>query len=175
MAPLLSLAPVVVDTETTGLDVTRARIVQIGAVRISSGQICTDDHFDVLVYPEEPIPAATTAIHGITDTLVANANRFGEVADDFTTYMGSAVMVGHNIGFDIAMLKREFELSGIVWTAPVSLDTMVLSRVANPRLPNFALEVIASWLGVPVKNRHSALGDALTTARIYLALLPLLR
>lgn len=173
--PLISLDPVVVDTETTGLDVTRARIVQIGAVHIRGGHISDDSHFDVLVYPEEPIPAATTAIHGITDQLVADANRFSEIAGPFTEFMGDAAIVGHNIGFDIAMLKREFALFGGDWAAPPVLDTMVLSRIVNPVLPNFSLEVIANWLGVHVKNRHSALGDATTTAQIYLALLPLLR
>lgn len=173
--PLISLDPVVVDTETTGLDVARARIIQIGAVRIRDGQLNEEDVFDLLVHPGEPIPASTIAIHGITDHLVAEAKRFSEIADPFTTFLGDAAIVGHNIGFDMAMFDREFTLYGGQWSVPPVLDTLMLSRIVNPLLPNFSLEVIANWLGVSVKNRHSALGDAVTTARIFLALLPLLR
>lgn len=173
--PLVSLDPVILDTETTGLDVTRARIVQIGALRIRSGRIDEDEFFDILLYPEEPIPAATTAIHGINDHMVADADRFGEIIGPFAEFVGDSAIVGHNIGFDIAMLNRESFLCGKEWSAPAVLDTMALARIVNPVLPNFSLEVVAHWLGVSVKNRHSALGDATTTARIFLALLPLLR
>jgi DNA polymerase-3 subunit epsilon/CBS domain-containing protein len=166
---------VVVDTETTGLDVTQSRIVQIGAVRIGGNHLHDDDVFDMLVYPGEPIPAKTTAVHGITDHMVADAQRFDEIADPFIDFVGETALLGHNIGFDIAMLKREFSLIERDWTLPPVLDTIALARIINPVLPNFTLEVIASWLGLSVKNRHSALGDARMTAQIFLALIPLLR
>lgn len=173
--PLVSLDPVVIDTETTGLDVTYARIIQIGAIPIWSGRPDEENVFDVLIYPEEPIPPPTTAIHGITDQMVMGENRFSEIADTFVNFLGDSAVVGHNISFDIAMLKREFSLSNRDWSAPPILDTIALARIINPVLPNFSLEVIAKWLGVSVRNRHSALGDATTTARIFLALIPLLR
>lgn len=173
--PLISLDAIVLDTETTGLDVTQARIVQIGAGRIRSGRLDGEDLFDTLVNPEQPIPEANTAIHGITDAMVAEAPRFGEVCDEFLDYSGDGALLGHNIGFDIAMLKREFALIDRDWPAPPSLDTMALARIVNPMLPNFSLEVIASWLGIDVEYRHTALGDAQTTARIFLGLVPLLR
>lgn len=173
--PLISLDPVVLDTETTGLDVLQARIVQIGAVHIRSGQLDREDLFNTLINPDQPIPEPNSAIHGITDDMVAEAPRFGDVSDNFSEYMGDAALLGHNIGFDIAMVKREFALIDREWPVPPSLDTMALARIANPMLPNYSLEVVASWLGCDVEYRHTAIGDAHTTARIFLALVPLLR
>jgi len=173
--PLIALDPVVIDTETTGLDVTRARIVQLGAVRIKSSAISEDDCFDRLVDPGETIPEATTAVHGITDSMVADADPFPTVAALFVDFLGDAAVLGHNVAFDMAMLKREFSLSGLDWPAPAVLDTMMLARIVNPALPDFSLDVVAGWLGVGIEGRHSALGDAKATARIFLALIPLLR
>jgi CBS domain-containing protein len=173
--PLISLDPVVIDTETTGLDVERARIVQIAVIQIRNGQINRETAFNTLVNPETPIPEATTSIHGITDDMVANADRFGIVSDRLLDFMGEAALLGHNVSFDVAMLKRELSLSGEDWQLPPTLDTMLLARIANPVLPDFSLEVVAKWLGVVIEGRHSALGDATTTAGIFLALIPILR
>lgn len=173
--PLIALDPVVLDTETTGLDVAVARVVQLGAVRVSDGTISQVAVFDRLVNPGETIPEAATAIHGITDSMAAKAEPFAAVAAPFTEFLGDSAIVGHNVSFDMAILRREFSLASIDWPTPAVLDTLSLARIANPALPDFSLEVIAGWLGIAVENRHSAMGDATTTARIYLALLPLLR
>ena len=77
--PLVSLDAIVLDTETTGLDARAARLVQIGALRIVSGAVCPDQSFDTLVRPGIPIPAVSTAIHGINDSHVASAPTFAEV------------------------------------------------------------------------------------------------
>ena len=58
------------------------------------------------------------------------------------------------------MLKRECERAGLPWAAPRTLDTRLLAQVAEPHLGGYTLEHLASWLGVAVEGRHSALGDA---------------
>ena len=83
-------------------------------------------------------------------------------------------MIGHTVGFDLAMLKRECDLAGLPWTRPRTLDTRLLAQIAAPELAGYTLEKLA-WLGVEVADRHSALGDAATTARVFLALVPKLR
>ena len=85
------------------------------------------------------------------------------------------MIVGHTIGFDLAVLKREFARAGLPWSPPRTLDTRLLAEIAAPGLAGYSLESLAAWLGVTITNRHSALGDAEATARIFLALLPKLR
>ena len=84
-------------------------------------------------------------------------------------------MIGHTVGFDLAVLKRECDLAGLPWIRPRTLDTRLLAQIAAPELAGYALEKLAAWLGVEFADRHSALGDAATTARVFLALVPKLR
>ena len=173
--PLISLEAVVVDTETTGLDPAKARIVEIGAVPLKKGKLDEATAWRRLVNPGEPIPAVATGIHKIDDAMVADAPGFAAAWPEFAKAMQGAVWIGHTIGFDLAVLKRECERAGLPWTPPRALCTRMLSQIAEPRLAGYTLEHLASWLNVPPAERHSALGDAVLTARIFLALLPKLR
>ncbi|MFZ5693091.1 MAG: DUF294 nucleotidyltransferase-like domain-containing protein [Pseudomonadota bacterium] len=173
--PLISLDAVVLDTETTGLDPRKARLIEIAAIRIVSGRIEAAQSFRRLVNPGEAIPRETTAIHGIDAAAVADAPAFAQVWKEFSDFAGASVVIGHTIGFDLAVLQRECERAGLRWQRPRTLDTQHLAQVAEPRLGGYSLEQLAQWLGVDVTNRHSALGDALTTARIFEALIPKLR
>ena len=92
-----------------------------------------------------------------------------------TAFLGQAVVIGHTVGFDLAVLKRECDLAGLPWLRPRTLDTRLLAQIAAPELAGYTLENLAAWLGVDVADRHSALGDATTTARVFLALVPKLR
>ena len=84
-------------------------------------------------------------------------------------------MIGHTLGFDLAILQRECMRAGIAWNKPRSLDTQLLAQVIEPDLAGHSLEQLVNWLGVELTDRHSALGDAMTTARIFRALVPKLR
>ncbi|RDV03624.1 DUF294 nucleotidyltransferase-like domain-containing protein [Undibacter mobilis] len=173
--PLIALNAVVVDTETTGLDPAKARIVEIGLVPLKGGKLDEPGALRDLVNPGEPIPPATTKIHNIDDAMVAGAPAFAGVWPKLAERFGDAVMIGHTLGFDLAVLKRECERAGLTWRAPRTLDTRLLAQVVEPRLGGYTLEHLASWLNVTVTDRHSAVGDAILTARIFLALLPKLR
>ena len=100
---------------------------------------------------------------------------FADVWPSFKAYLGQAVVIGHTVGFDLAVLKRECDLAGLPWIRPRTLDTRLLAQIAAPELAGYTLEKLAAWLGVDVADRHSALGDATTTARVFLALVPKLR
>ena len=174
--PLIGLDAVVIDSETTGLDPAKARIVDLAAVRLAGGKLDVSASFQGLVQPSEPIPPAATAIHGIDDAAVAAAPPFAEIWREWQSYIGDAVVVGHAIGFDLAVLKRECDLAGLPWRRPRSLCTQLLGRVVAPNLAGHSLEQLGAWLGIgDPAGRHSALGDAAYTAKIFLALLPRLR
>ncbi len=173
--PLIALDAVALDTETTGLDARVARIIQLGAVRIKGGRIESGEQLDQLVNPGVPIPPQTTAVHGIADADVADAPMFPQVAERLAAYLQGAVLVGHTVSYDRAMLEREHELMGRAWRAPRMLDVRLLARLANPSLPDYSLDKLCAWLDVEIKGRHTALGDALATAEVFVALVPLLR
>jgi CBS domain-containing protein len=172
--PLIGLDAIVIDTATTGLDPVRARVVEIAAVHIVAGRI-GDDPFRARVRPDEPIPAAATRIHGIDDAAVAQAPRFSDMWPSFQQAIAGAVVIGHTVGFDLAVLKRECERAQIPWTRPRTLDTRLLAEVTSPDLAGFSLDQLAAWLGIEPTARHSALGDATLTAQVFLKLLPKLR
>jgi len=175
VTPLIALDAVLIDTETTGLDPRKAWIVEIAAVRLVGGRLQPNAVFRRLVRPGEPIPELASGVHGIDDAAVADAPAFADIWPELSTFIGGAVVIGHALGFDLAVLKRECERAGIDWTRPHTLDTRLLAEVAEPDLADYSLDSLAAWLGVEITDRHSALGDALACARIFLALLPKLR
>jgi len=173
--PLLSLNAVAFDSETTGLDTSKARMIQLGAVRIVKGEIDPAQNFQQLINPGVSISKANQAIHGISNADVADAKSFAEVYSSFKDWWQNSILIGYASGFDLAMLKREQQLAEIDWIAPRCLDVRYLVNIISPTLPDFSLDTIASWLEIEIKHRHTALGDATTTARIFVALIPMLR
>jgi DNA polymerase-3 subunit epsilon/CBS domain-containing protein len=175
--PLIAVDAVVLDTETTGLDPLKARIVQIGAVGIRHGVVDAGPPFMRLVDPGVPIPAAVTAIHGIGDADVAGAAAFAEAFAAFEAWRAGRPLIGHNLGFDLAVLRRECRLAGLAFAPPPALDTRLLGEVCFPTLPGFSLEVLAGRLGIAVDRavRHDAVADARLAAELFVALLPHLK
>jgi DNA polymerase-3 subunit epsilon/CBS domain-containing protein len=173
--PLIALDAVVLDTETTGVDPTSARIVEIAAVRLVGGKMAAQNALRRLVRPDQPIPATATRIHGINDAAVAGATPFAEVWPEFVSFIGDSVVIGHALGFDLAVIRRECERSGVPWEPPRAIDTRLLAQAIKPNLADYSLEGLAAWVGTKVEHRHSALGDAITCGGIFLALLPKLR
>ncbi|MDH3218506.1 MAG: DUF294 nucleotidyltransferase-like domain-containing protein [Gammaproteobacteria bacterium] len=173
--PLLSLDAVAFDSETTGLDTRQARMIQLGGVRIVHGVVDESRTFQQLINPGIPIPAESQAIHGISDADVDGAKSFIDVAQAFDEWRGDSVLIGYATGFDLAMLKRERELAGLDWSPPRCLDVRFMVNLLAPNLPDFSLDTIAGWTRVETHDRHSALGDAITTAAIFVALIPRLR
>ncbi len=173
--PLADMAALVLDCETTGLDVAQDRVVSIGAVRLHGPRIYRSTTFDRLVNPGLPIPPRSTAVHGITDAMVAEAESFAPVFAALEPLQRDTVMIGHNIPFDIAMLERECRRAAVDWVRPLFLDTLLLAALLEPSLQRLDLEDLAGQFGVEIRGRHTALGDSLVTAEVYRALLPRLQ
>ncbi|MFA7431258.1 MAG: 3'-5' exonuclease [Rhodospirillaceae bacterium] len=172
--PLLDLPVLSFDAETTGLDINSDRMVSLGGVRVHGTRVFHIANVDRLVNPGMPIPSRSMAVHGITDEMVADAPVFREIFPVLEPLMRGAVMVGHNVGFDVAMLRRECTLAGIEWHDLPTLDTFLLGGMLFPDITDLSLENVAERLGVDIHGRHTALGDALVTAEIFVRMLPLL-
>lgn len=173
--PLLALDAVVLDTETTSLDARAARIIQIGAVRVKNGAIDPAERLDILVDPGQPIPPTTIKVHGITDAMVAGQAKFKEAASRLADFVGARPVIGHTIAYDTTVLQREYALAGLAYPKWRTLDVRHLARVATPELADHGLDRLCEWLGIENAARHNALGDAVATAEVYLALIPRLR
>ena len=172
---LSELTYTVFDTETTGLNPAGGdAIIQLGAARIVNGKLLRQECFEQLVNPGRPIPAASIPIHGISEDMVVDKPRIGEVLPVFHAFAQDTVLVAHNAAFDMRFLQLQEEATGIAFHQPV-LDTLLLSAVVHPHQDSHRLEAIAERFNVTVLGRHTALGDALVTAEIWLRLIPLLK
>ena len=172
---LAALPAVSLDLETTGLDVRSARIVQAGAVAMLGPRILAEPRLDRLVHPGVPIPPASTRIHRIADAAVAGAPGFPELAPALRELLDGRVVIGHNIAFDLAVLRHEAARAHLPWSDPAALDVGLLFGALDPSESDLRLESVAGRLGVAVTGRHSALGDAMTAAGILARLLGRLR
>ena len=173
--PLIALAAVALDTETTGLNPATARIVQLAALPLAGVTWLDGAPAERLVNPGVPIPASASAVHGITDADVAAAPPFREVWPLFADRLAGRAVIAYRTGFDIAVLKRECALAGLAWEAPPRLCVRALALcVAPPTLTDYSLDGLCRWLGIAIEGRHSALGDAAAAAALWAALVPLL-
>ena len=172
--PLKSLSYVVFDTETTGLDAARGdEIVQIAGVRIVNGRILTGETFERIVDPGRPIPSASVTFHGITDAMVKGKPPIQVVLPQFRSFVADSVLVAHNAAFDLSFLKPKELESGVALGNPV-LDSQLLAAHVFENIDDNSLDGLAHRLGIEIEGRHTALGDAMMTAAVFLRLVELL-
>ena len=172
---LAELTCTVFDTETTGLNPSEGdEIIQIGATRIVNGKLLRHECFEQLVDPQRPMSAAAVAIHGIQPETLRGQPTILEVLPAFHAFAFETVLVAHNAAFDMRFLQLKEAASGLHFGQPV-LDTLLLSAWVHPNQASHRLEAIAERLGVVVTGRHTAIGDAIVTAEVFLKLVPLLQ
>jgi DNA polymerase III subunit epsilon len=173
---LADLSYTVFDTETTGLAPSEGdEIISIGAVRVVNGRLLRHECFERLIKPIKPVSRASQEIHGISAQMLDGQSASEQVLPLFARFAEDTVLVAHNAAFDMRFLQLAQPRTGVAFEQPV-LDTLMLSALAHPGHPDteHRLERIAERLGVAVIGRHTALGDAMVTAEVFLKLVPLL-
>lgn len=159
------------DTETTGLLPHEGdRIMEFAAVELrvdASLRVTSVKPHDFLINPEMPIPRKATQVTGIQDDDVADAPVFAERASDVFRLLKDAVVVAHNLPFDLAFLRMELERAGSSWPPTrAEVDTLTLSKRRMSELKVHKLGEVARVLGVPLDNAHRATNDAEACGRV---------
>jgi DNA polymerase III subunit epsilon len=160
--PLAEVTFCVVDLETTGSSADRCQITEIGAVKVRGGEVLGT--FQTLVDPGCAIPPTISVLTGLTDAMVARAPTIDHVLPAFLEFCGGAVLVGHNVRFDLGFLQAALRRWGGPLLGNQRLDTLALSRrLLADEVPNHRLASLAERLGLPHRPSHRALDDAWAT------------
>ena len=162
----------VVDLELSGLDPRRHEIISFGALPIDDGRVRLDGAVSGLVRPTRPLAEAAIRVHGLRAADLAGAPELAEALDPLLHAMAGRVLVAHHAAVERAFLGAALRSLGVRLRRPV-LDTAVLARVwlaeRDGALPGrMTLESLARACGLPVHSPHTAIGDALTTAQLFL-------
>ena len=164
---------IVLDTETTGLDITEGhRLIEIGACEMIN-HVLTNKTFHVYVNPDREIDIDAVNIHGISNEDLIDKPKFSEICDEFLDFIGNSVLVIHNADFDISFINNELHLSGknFVINNPV-IDTLILAKKKFPgSLVN--LDSLCKRFDINLNSRrfHGALIDAVLLSDVYVELI----
>jgi DNA polymerase-3 subunit epsilon len=170
---------VVLDTETTGLDPRRDRIITIGAIGVQGGEILLEDSFEALLKVEHNTSAVT--VHGVTRDHSRRGLDEPQALRLLLDYLRDGVIVGHHIQHDVLTLNAGYERHFGFALPNRSLDTMDLALhleregafAGAERFSSFSLDALCAFFGVVPHDRHTAPGDAFLTALVFQRLLRL--
>lgn len=157
---LLRQDMVFVDLETTGLDPHNDRVIEVGIVRISDGQV--QESFNSLVNPQCEIPPSVKQITGIKKHELMKAPVFSELVPTIQSLTRNAIFVAHNADFDYSFMENEFSRLEHTFVLP-RLCTVKLSRELYPDFISHNLDSISRRFEIAIDNRHRAMDDALAT------------
>lgn len=168
-SPIESLVFAVVDVETTGSRPDDDRVTDVGAVKIERGEI--SGTFQTLINPGRPIPPEIVMLTGINDELVRGAPPWSSIGRQLLSFLDDSVIVAHNAPFDLGFINHELVRAGMDPLSNPHLCTVRLSRKLLKGLANHKLDSLAIYHNLPLVGRHRGLGDALITAKVFLAFL----
>ena len=164
---------IVLDTETTGLDVTEGhRLIEIGACEMIN-HVLTNKTFHVYINPEREIDIDAVNIHGISNEDLIEKPKFSEICDEFLDFIGNSTLIIHNADFDISFINNELHLSGKNFEIrnPI-IDTLTLAKKKFPgSLVN--LDSLCKRFDISLNSRkfHGALIDAVLLSDVYVELI----
>lgn len=158
------LRPIFYDTETTGVRPGTDRVIELAAY-----DPVNDKSFVALINPTIPIPKEATAIHKITDEMVAECPLFGETIPGFIEFCsGETVLIAHNNdAFDVHFLRNEFTLAGSTMPSWKFVDSLKWARKYRPDLPRHTLQFLREVYGFPANNAHRALDDVIILHKVF--------
>ncbi len=163
------------DTETTGLNPFDGdRVIEFGAVALDvgpTGEVERVTPTQFFLNPEVPIPRAASKVSGITDDDVADAPLFADRAQDVVDALEGAILIAHNLSFDLNFVRAELKRCGRSWPRTrAEVDTLPLAQRLLPELDSHRLERVCGALSIPLDNAHRASHDAEACGRVLIEL-----
>ena len=177
--PIEQVRFVVLDSETTGLNPRKDRIVTMGAIAVLNHEILIEDSFEALLKVEYNSSAVT--VHGVTRDESRGGLDEPEALDQFLRYLGDGIIVGHHIGHDVDTFNAGYERHFGFQMENASLDTMELALhlerdgafAGRDAIQDFSLDALCAIFNIIPHDRHTAAGDAFITALVFQRLLRL--
>ena len=155
---------IVFDIETTGLSVHNCAITEIGAVKVKNGKIL--EEFNMMTDPEMPIPENIVELTGITDDMVKGQPKNADAVKAFLDFCGERLLIAHNADFDTSFIRKVCEENNLPFPNPY-LDTVSMSRYANPDLKKHKLDILCDYFSLGEFNHHRASDDAKMLSAIF--------
>ncbi len=155
---------VAIDLETTGLNPSMDRIIEIGMAKIIDGRIT--DTYSTLVNPMIPIKQIAVDLTGITDEMVAKSPKISDIIAAVIAFTEDMPIMGHNVICDFSFVKKAAVNNNLTF-AKMGIDTLKMARRILPELEKKNLVNVCEHLGVNPGNSHRALDDALSSHYIY--------
>ncbi|NDP28514.1 MAG: 3'-5' exonuclease [Flavobacterium sp.] len=171
---------VVLDTETTGFDYEKDRILCIGAIILQNYRIPIHESFEIYIQ-QEHYNKATAQIHGILRASVLDRPNELEALQQFLTFLGDSIIVAHHTIFDVTMINKALERNGLPILKNKTLDTATLYKKTLLKSPlldrkdHYSLDDLADKFDISKKDRHTAMGDAYITAIAFLKIIKKLK
>ncbi len=161
---------VIFDTETTGLDITKDRVLSIGAISIIGNSIDVSGSFEIYLQQEE-FNKNSVEIHGILKEGNLTKLDEREAVIQFLEYIKDAVLIAHHTAFDIAMMNQCLKRLNLPKLKNKTLDTGILFKKTKQHEPKdkpYSLDELCAIFKIPKHDRHTASGDAFITALLFL-------
>lgn len=156
---------IVLDTETTGLDYTREKIIEFAAVRLENGKIKAE--YQTLINPQQHIRKSSMAIHGISEEMVQDAPTEEEILPAILDFIGDYPIVAHNAIFDYSFLNEaSLRVTGKELENP-RIDTQHMFKEVFPDLESHGLEALTRKFSVEFTKHHRAMADTMGLALCY--------
>jgi len=181
--PIGDVRFVVFDSETSGLDLAKNRLLSIAGVAMAGPEVQLDDAFEAMVVQPDVGGANAAVVHGLVSNDLAGGLPEDEAAARFLAFAGGAVLVAHHAAFDIQMLRKAIasHRGAKVWNPTIDTAQLAERVEVGPMSSNratgtnqsaaYRLDSLVARYGIDVAERHTAAGDALATALLFQRLL----
>ena len=156
---------IVLDTETTGLDYTKERMVEFAGVRLENGKV--KDEFQTLINPQQHIRKSSIAIHGITQEMVQDAPTEAEIMPKILEFIGDYPIVAHNCIFDYSYLNEASIRTTGKKLENERIDTQYMFKEVYPEMESHGRDALTKEFKVELVNHHRAMADAMSLALAY--------
>lgn len=158
---------VALDLETSGLNSSSDKIIEIGMVKVLDGEIA--EQYATLLNPQEKLSARITQLTGITDDMVCTQPVIAEKIEEIVAFIGELPLLGHNIIFDYSFLKKACVNHNISFER-MGIDTLKIARRLLPEVEHKNLDYLCAHFHINPGNSHRALDDAMSAHQLFLKL-----